>query len=234
MRYIPFLFRFLNFDCFRRAGHAFLWDHGIAHGDPSLWNLMYSTEHQCGVLSDYDLAILLDGSGVRGTDRTGTVTFMAIDLLDKKYWDGLIKRQYHHELEAFVWVLPFVFLRYQDRAAVPNTIVEEWMTSDYAQCHEKKASFLRKLHEHLDGEGVQPDFKQVWWIADELLFWLDEDHFRRQAQLRSRRPGKNEVVAEVEVPALLVRTRFVQKMREMEGLEDLNDILTSFRVPTPV
>ena len=38
---------------------------------------------------------------------------------------------------------------------------------------------------------------------------------------------------EVEVPALLVRARFVQKMTEM-GLENLNDILTSLRVPTPV
>jgi len=224
------------FDCFRLAGHAFLWDHGIAHGDPSLWNLMYSAEHQCVVLGDYDLAILLGRPRVQGTDRTGTVTFMAIDLLNKKYWDGLIKRQYHHELEAFIWVLPFVFLRYQDRAAVPNTIVEEWMTSDYTQCHKGKSSFLRKLREHRDGEDVQPDFQEVWWIADELLFWLDEEHFRRQAQLRPRRQGKNEVDPRgntPEEPALLTRARFVQKLTEMGGLEDFNDILISLCVATP-
>jgi len=93
---------------------------------------------------------------------------MAIDLLTEKYWDGHIKRQYHHELEAFIWVLSFVFFRYHNGTAVPNTIVEEWMTSNYGTCHEKKSSFLRKLREHRHGESVQPDFKDVWPIALQL------------------------------------------------------------------
>ena len=68
---------------------------------------------------------------------------MAIDFLNKKYWDGLVRRpKYHYELEAFIWVLLFVFIRYQGRAAVPNTIVEEWTTSDYGTSHEKKSNFL--------------------------------------------------------------------------------------------
>ena len=203
---------------------------------------MYSTEHQCGVLGDYDLAILLGRLRARGTDRTGTVTFMAIHLLNKKYWDGLIKRQYHHELEAFVWVLPFVFLRYQDRAAVPNTIVEEWMTSDYATCHEKKSSFLFNLRQHHD--SVQPDFKKVWQIARKLLSWvalglLEPDH--RQAQQLEDEDDEKEVEGvdtlmdtpeELEVPALVTRASFVQILMGMRGLEYLNDVLTSLRVPT--
>jgi len=95
-------------DCFYLAGHAFLWDHGIAHGDPSLWNMMYSTEHQCAVLRDYDITTPLDRPRVRGTERTGTATFMALEPLCDDYWDGFMERQYHHELEAFIWVLRFV------------------------------------------------------------------------------------------------------------------------------
>ena len=111
------------------------------------------------------------------------------------------------------------------------------MTSDYAQCHKEKSGFLLNLRGPRAGEGVQPDFQEVWWIADELLFWLHEEHFRRQAQLRPRRPSKNEVepqgnTTEVEVPALMTRARFVQKLTEMGGLEELNDILTSLSVPT--
>ena len=51
------------------------------------------------------------------------------------------------------------------------------------QCRKEKSDFLLNLREHRNGEGFQPDFKEIWSIADELLFWLDEEHFRRQAQL---------------------------------------------------
>ncbi len=37
-----------------------------------------------------------------------------LDLLFKKYWEGRVTRRYHHELEAFIWMLPFVFLAYDN------------------------------------------------------------------------------------------------------------------------
>ena len=178
---------------------------------------MYSTEHQCAVLGDYDLAILLGIPRVRGTDRTGTVTFMAIDLLAEEYWNGLIKRQYHHELEAFVWVLPFVFFRYQGGVAVPNTVVEEWMTSDYAQCHKEKSSFLRKLREHRRGEGVQPDFKEVWPIAFQLLSWL----FMESAAALLRDDSS--------ISEATARAGFVNAVNSVPRLEYLNDLLQYLR-----
>ncbi|KJA25232.1 hypothetical protein HYPSUDRAFT_120560, partial [Hypholoma sublateritium FD-334 SS-4] len=51
---------------------------------------------------------------VSGTARIGTIPFMALDLLVDRHWKGQSTRYYHHELESFVWMLPFVFLAYEN------------------------------------------------------------------------------------------------------------------------
>ena len=91
----------------------------VERGDPSVDNMMYDPESKCGVLTDFDLS--LREPRVSGTDRTGTVPFMAIDLLTDEYWEGTIKRYYHHELESFIWVIVFVFLLYQDGKRQSNS-----------------------------------------------------------------------------------------------------------------
>ncbi|KJA28917.1 hypothetical protein HYPSUDRAFT_100472, partial [Hypholoma sublateritium FD-334 SS-4] len=90
-------------------GHAFLWKHGVEHGDPSLSNVMYHPIRQCGVLMDFDLAAIQWLPLVPGTDKTGTIPYMALNLLCQEYWNGGVMRYYHHELEAFIWILVFVF-----------------------------------------------------------------------------------------------------------------------------
>ena len=89
---------------------------------------MYHATRKCGVLTDFDFAWLMR---IPGTDRdlTGIIPFMALELLQDQYWKGDITRCYHHELEAFVWMLPFVFLAYDngqfDRKA---PFVVDWMS----------------------------------------------------------------------------------------------------------
>jgi hypothetical protein len=77
-------------------GHRKLWMAGVQHRDISLNNLMYYRADDCqvhGVLNDFDLAILRDeGEREVGTDRTGTLPFMAIDLL--KNLSGKIVHSY--------------------------------------------------------------------------------------------------------------------------------------------
>jgi len=130
---------------------------------------MFSVEDRCGVMGDYDLAPPADRARARGADRiqVSTIPFMATNFEPHEYhWP--IKHRYHHELEALIWVLPFVFLRYQNGAAVPNTIVEEWTT---LECHcVERISFLSGLREH--EKSVQPDFKDVWPVAFKLLCWV--------------------------------------------------------------
>ena len=124
-------------------GHAFLWKHGIEHSDPSLWNVMCHPIRKCGVLTDFDLSIIAWRTRVLGTDRTGTIPFMALELLRKAYWDGKVIRRYHHELEAFIWMLPFVFLAYDNGKLDPNNqFIKYWITSDYLTCGEKKLAYI--------------------------------------------------------------------------------------------
>ena len=106
---------------------------GIRHGDISLNNLMYDflekTGNPVGILNDFDLATWVNHS-TTNNDRTGTIPFMAIDLLDGGLTNR-IPRLYRHDMESFVWVLAFVTvakIEYKDYAISisPQGGVEAW------------------------------------------------------------------------------------------------------------
>ncbi|KAG2352318.1 hypothetical protein BDR07DRAFT_1204184, partial [Suillus spraguei] len=61
-----------------------------------------------GVLNDYDLSSLIDDQGPRGNERTGTVPFMALDLLSAKAQRGEVKHLCRHDLESFMWVFIWI------------------------------------------------------------------------------------------------------------------------------
>ena len=128
---------------------------------------MYDQGLKCGVLIDYDLSI---SQQQPGTDA-GSIPFMAIDLLNDEYWKGEIVRLYRHELEAFLWMLPFVFLRYQDRESQRGTPVDVWMTSDYITCRKEKTDFWSSDRLNENRELCQMDFRGHWPLAEELLLW---------------------------------------------------------------
>jgi len=70
-----------------------------------------------GVVNDFDLAAWVDHK-TTNNDRTGTIPFMAIDLLDGGL-DDRIPRLYRHDMESFVWVLTYITVakkQYEDRA----------------------------------------------------------------------------------------------------------------------
>ena len=98
-------------------GHFKLWQLGFQHGDPSLSNLMINPTTKRGVLNDWDLSYDGHSGGdeghVAGGERTGTLPFMALDLLSDEAWKGNVQRLYRHDLEGFIWILPWVFLQYE-------------------------------------------------------------------------------------------------------------------------
>jgi len=91
-------------------GHYRLWAHGIYHGDISPNNLMYDIPAETGipegVLNDYDLASW-EGHPTTNNDRTGTIPFMALDLL-RGGLERQVPRLYRHDAESFVWVLAYL------------------------------------------------------------------------------------------------------------------------------
>lgn len=130
--------------------------------------MMFDPDLKCGVLTDFDLSVLQWEPRVIGTDRTGTVPFMATELLTEAYWRGLTKRFYRHELEALIWILPYTFLLYQDGMRRPNTYVDAWRTSDYNICREKKVDFQEESTFTAAASTVQTDFAEFW----ELVYFL--------------------------------------------------------------
>ena len=71
----------------------------------------------------------------------------------------------------FLWILPFVFLRYQDWKSQLGTRVGVWMTSDYVTCREKKNYFRWIDVLNKNGKLCQLDLRDHWMLAKELLLW---------------------------------------------------------------
>jgi len=69
----------LNQSC---LGRFKLWQLGFQHGDPSLSNLMINPMTKRGVLNDWDLSYDRSSGGdeghVAGSEKTGTLPFMAL------------------------------------------------------------------------------------------------------------------------------------------------------------
>jgi hypothetical protein len=66
---------------------------------------MWDERRQVGVLNNFDLARFADQKGASGHDNTGTLPFMALDLLSEEGMRGEIPRRYRHEAESFTWSL---------------------------------------------------------------------------------------------------------------------------------
>jgi hypothetical protein len=162
--------------------------------------MMYDEDLDCGVLSDFDLSIS------RRTDRTGTIPFMAIELLPSIYWQGDIERKYRHELEAFIWVLPFVFLRYQNGQSQRGTPVDVWMTDNYHACAQEKSCFRTGPNLRRMERLCQSNFKDHWHLATSLLFWLhDYDQSRPDRQFQGKTDDSNDLAS--------IWLAFVQKLK---------------------
>jgi len=139
---------------------------------------MINPTTKCGVLNDWDLSYISGGTGrVVGGERTGTLPFMALDLLTDEGWKGNVQRLYHHDLEGFIWILPWVFLQFEGSERT-NCQLASWETGDFEQCAEKKRGLFSKLR----GKNIATvEWTAEWQFAVQLLYWLQEE-----AALRGR------------------------------------------------
>ena len=161
-------------------GHYKLWRLGFEHGDPSLGNLMIEPATKCGVLNDWDLSRTRHETGVEhlGGERTGTIPFMAMDLLTPEYFEGLKPPLYRHDLEGFIWILPWVFLQFDG----PKFKAEQlhWGTGNYHLCHEEKAKMLD--YSNIASYTPSKSWEVEWQLAKCLLMWLSSEVGERTAR----------------------------------------------------
>jgi hypothetical protein len=153
-------------------GHRLLWIMGIAHGDISFNNLMYIEDEgkKRGILNDFDLASVMapgaESPSKVGHRRTGTLVFMALELLDSL--DGEIPRRYHHELESFVWVLLWAGLSHQKDKKICHGHILEWVDLDPDDVYKEKSAFLNRIRRNLsEMEQTQSPYYQA--LHDSLV-----------------------------------------------------------------
>ncbi|KAI0075250.1 hypothetical protein K474DRAFT_1557786, partial [Panus rudis PR-1116 ss-1] len=85
--------------------HYKIWKDGVHHNDPSLSNFMYDEVDGdiIGVPNDWDLAIdEYNDPQHHGLERTGTMPYMALELLENS--EGQIRHLYRHDHEATIWI----------------------------------------------------------------------------------------------------------------------------------
>ncbi|KAG2156721.1 uncharacterized protein EDB93DRAFT_863999 [Suillus bovinus] len=170
--------------------HLTLWKEGVYHRDVSPGNLMWYWKDgkRIGVLNDYDLSSLAGDPGPRGNERTGTVPFMALDLLTLEGQRGEVKHLYRHDLESFMWCFAWISLQYEDGVlrSEESRPLDEWATLNAIACGEKKFVFQanRNVPAHLHKD------KLMWEFVVDCFDVLDTHAFnRRKELLRSTRRG---------------------------------------------
>ena len=120
---------------------------------------MWDDRRKVGVLNDFDLARFADQRGASGQDNTGTLPFMALDLLSVRGLGGEIPRRYRHEAESFTWCLICLYFatvedeRGKNRTRHPHPLSEwfqGWKGSRNAkfglQWHDENISGARLAH----------------------------------------------------------------------------------------
>jgi len=146
------------------------------HGDISLNNLGYDVSPEGkpeGVLNDYDLASW-DKFPTTNNDRTGTIPFMSLEMLDGGL-EKRIPRLYRHDAESFVWVLTYatiIELQYSGHSVKISRpmFVEPWFSGD----QQNHLSSKRSLNGHYGRryKVTEPHEQYVTTIRSLIDYWV--------------------------------------------------------------
>ncbi|KAG9318971.1 hypothetical protein JVU11DRAFT_1087 [Chiua virens] len=118
-------------------------------------DIIADKKFQCGLLIDFDYATMLNSKkqGVSSGDRTGTIPFMAIDLLQEftKPSAGFI-HTFSHNLKSLIYVLIWICMLYQApneiccHKTAEQTCLKQWASaktmSDIEALHDQKLGQL--------------------------------------------------------------------------------------------
>ena len=135
-----------------------------------------------GVMNDWDLATVVGESpDTKRGALTGTVPFMAQDELFKLAVKQSDKRIYRYDLEAFIWILLWVCVRYQDTRLLPNPELSHWKSFDFGGIASSKQAYID--HEWRERYAVRPtkSWENEWRLVWKLLDWLEQSFVVREA-----------------------------------------------------
>ncbi|KAF9225577.1 hypothetical protein BS17DRAFT_553142 [Gyrodon lividus] len=144
---------------------------------------------EMGVLNDFDLVSFAEGDHP-GNERTGTILFMAIDLLEPDGQSGRVEYIYRHYMESFIWAFIWICFQYNGGKMIEKPRpLDIWGKVDPRGCAKEKTYFLNcklELPNHLSLANRH----RVWAF---VRFLQDDFHARvgRQGDLQMalRPPG---------------------------------------------
>ena len=228
---------------------------GIRHGDISFNNLMYDflagVGSPVGIVNDFDLATWIDHSATN-KDRTGTIPFMAIDLLDGGL-DRCTPRLYRHDMESFVWVLAYITvakIEYKNRAIKisPLPKVDSWFRDGDQADRNVHVASKQSFHFHYGStQPVAGRYHHYTDVIRQVIWYWDDFHRSSQTRANASRrlwpvpmPAEVPVVSEAEdnkpsVSLKLFLTTVEKSFREddvQEGFAEMKSILLE-AVETP-
>ena len=122
---------------------------------------MWDPERKVGVLNDFDLAKCTTQKGGNGKENTGTLPFMALDLLSPEGRRGETPRLYRHDAESFFWSLAYLCLSTvkgengKNRTNTPD-LLHEWFEHPKI-CRAAKIQFILEPYEEPSVELTYPN-----------------------------------------------------------------------------
>ena len=168
-------------------GHYASYKRGrVLHRDLSVNNLMIDwdrgNERHIGILSDWDLASLIDESNkvvpTHLKHRTGTVPFMSINLLS----ESPPPHRYFHDLESFFYILVWASVHFnieEHRCERPQNKFLRWNSADLEAVSDTKTSFIMNPDDY--ESSVKEEFRELFntWI-DALRIMFHDAYYSRE------------------------------------------------------
>ncbi|KAG1750042.1 uncharacterized protein EDB91DRAFT_1244635 [Suillus paluster] len=129
--------------------HIDLWKGGVRHRDVSPPNMMFHKTDKgvlIGVLNDFNLSSLATRLDPHGNERTGTVPFIAPDLLSLRV-DEAKSNTYIVRMSSFSsgFLSGFAYVTGRSSPTTGDSPLDAWATTGPAGCGEKKLWFLNHL-----------------------------------------------------------------------------------------
>ena len=136
---------------------------------------MWDDRRKVGVLNDFDLAKFVGQAGASGQENTGTLPFMALDLLSEEGLRGVIPRRYRHEAESFTWTLVCLCLATVENEKGKNLTMNphplrKWF-EDWESSRDAKIALQWRGHMRSDIPLVHPNTRGLACALHK--YWVD-------------------------------------------------------------
>ena len=171
-----------------------------------MYDLPTGTGNPVGILNDFDLATWVEHH-TTNNDRTGTISFMALDMLKGGFY-GRIPRLYRHDLESFSWVLAYVtvaFIEYKNRTIEDSPVgdVKKWFKDKDEDDREAHISSKRLFHENYnEDQVVNGRYRDYSVIITKILQYWHDFHKTLDSRRRGGRPHRPYTNVTREEPAI--------------------------------